>query len=72
MTPIVRGVPAIACVDKNCVLCRGLMKEVYSEWICPHCNSHLSRKYEICLNLCGLSESSQKRFISLFKQKNDK
>lgn len=34
----------------------------FSRWICPHCKSHLSKKNRVCLNLCGLSHPSAKRF----------
>lgn len=32
-----------------------------SEWICPHCNAHLSHKL-ICLNACHLTAAGLRRF----------
>ena len=63
--PYVRGKKAKKCIKPNCGMCKGAFAEVFAEWICPHCKAHLSKGTKVCLNMCGLSEASQKRFVSL-------
>jgi hypothetical protein len=53
MAPIVSNVPAIACTKDQCCMCRGIFADVFSQWICPHCKSHLSTS-GMCLNFCSL------------------
>jgi Zn finger protein HypA/HybF involved in hydrogenase expression len=50
--PFVAKKPAIACTKDQCCMCRGVFAEVFNQWICPHCHSHLSTS-NLCLNFCG-------------------
>ena len=67
MTPIISGLPAKPCQREDCFMCKGAMKECFSEWICPHCESHLSTG-EVSLNLWGLSYPSAMKFLDKLKQ----
>lgn len=35
-----------------------------SQWVCPHCNAHLSSAPEICLNACHLTAPQIQKFHS--------
>ena len=69
--PIVAGIRAKLCRKRKCFMCRGAMKDCFSSWLCPHCGSHLSTQ-KVCLNLCGLSAASARRFQSMLGEVNEK
>lgn len=64
-TPIVSGLPAVQCIEPDCCFCKTTFADVFSDWICPHCGSHLSAEDRVCLNLCGLSYPAAMRFQSM-------
>lgn len=59
--PIVSGLPAKQCQVPDCCMCKTTFAEIHSEWICPHCGSHLSTG-GVCMNLCGLFYPAALRF----------
>lgn len=61
--PFVNGLPAQAC-PADCGLCK-IMAPAFAPWKCPECGAHLSGNQDegfICLNLCGMSAASARRF----------
>lgn len=55
--PHVWGVPCIKDEEKPFLDC-------FSQWKCPHCKAHMSKKM-ICLNACHLTAASYNKFNDL-------
>ena len=69
IVPIISGLLATRCTDENCYVKALGFSSAFSEWLCPHCGARLGSS-NICLNLCGLSYPSAKRFDELLADAN--
>jgi hypothetical protein len=67
--PHINGVAATKC-EPGCGICK-IMAPAFAPWKCPHCKAHLGREL-ICLNLCGMSVASARRFNEGFARAREK